>query len=341
MKNEHLVSERALGLMGSSIVIDTHSHFLLNGHFFKKDFGKRHNPPWFWNPLKNTIDLPRLKEGRVSCSTCTVYVPVFPLRLTAWAACNRILDTLDHIADRFMGQVQKVDTAGAIRDAFSQGRLALLPAVEGGHVIGSKAERVRHLRKRGVRFFTLTHFVPNRIADAASRPHVHGGISSFGRRVLKECEESGVVVDLAHCSDQAFVQALDILEKPPVVTHTALRQGRSSQRFINEELLRLIVQKGGMVGVILWPWYLKRFSMFGGLDVVVDTYARMADLVGAEYLMLGSDLDGFTWAPRDMKEVSRLPMLADALFAKGFSDEEVRGILGLNSLRMLERWETG
>ncbi len=332
-------SERALALMESSVVLDTHSHFLLNGHYFKKDFGKRHKPPWLWNPLRNTIDLPRLRDGRVSCSTCTVYVPAPPLRITAWAACNRVLDTLDSTAQKFEGQVQKVDSAKGIRDALSRGVVALLPAVEGGHVIGSKAERIRLLRQRGVRLLTLTHFIPNRIADAAAKPHVHGGISEFGRRVLKECEQWGVVADLAHCSDQAFVQALELLDKPPVVTHTALRQGRSSQRFITEDLLKLIAQKGGAVGVILWPWYLKRFSVFGGLDVVVDTYARMADLVGTQHLLLGSDLDGFTWAPNDMKEVSRLPMLTEALLSKGFSSDEVRDILGRNALRVLKQWE--
>jgi len=330
---------RALELMGSTVVLDTHSHFLLSGYYLGKDFAKRHRPPLLWNPLRNTIDLPRLREGRVSCSTFTVYVPPPPLRLSAWRACGRILDALDALVAQNPDEVVKADCVRDIRSARAQGLLAALPAVEGGHVLGSKPERVGALRERGVRLLTLTHFIPNRIADAAARPRVHGGLSAFGREVLAACQAHGVVPDLAHCSEDAFDQALDALDKPPVISHTAFRDGRSSQRFITPEQLRRLAERGGAAGVILWPWYIKRFSVLGGIELAVETYARMADLVGAEHLMIGSDMDGFTWNLRGLREVSDLPNLTAALLDKGFSEQEVRGILGENFLRVLSEWE--
>lgn len=330
---------RALELMGDSVVLDTHSHFLLSGYYLGKDFNKRHRPPLLWNPLRNTLDLPRLREGRVSCSTFTVYVPPPPLRLTAWGACQRILDALDQLVAENPDEVVKVDCVRDIRAAKAHGLLAALPAVEGGHVLGKKKERVGALRERGVRLLTLTHFIANRIADAPARPQIHGGLSAFGREVLAECQANGVVPDLAHCSEDAFDQALDVLDKPPVISHTAFRDGRSSERFATPEQLKRLAERGGAAGVILWPWYIKRFSVLGTVELAAETYARMADVMGPEHLIIGSDMDGFTWNLRGMREVSDLPNLTAALLAKGFSDEEVRGILGENFLRVLAEWE--
>ena len=179
-------------------VIDTHSHFLLMAHHLGKDFSKRHGHAWFWNPFRNVLDLPRLQEGAVACSTFTIYVPPPPLRMSAWKACGRYLDGLDRLVEASAGRVRKVDSAEGIRQAFAAGVLAGLPAVEGGHVIGRKLERLEALRSRGVRILTLTHFIANRICDASIKPEVHGGLSGFGRGVLEECERLGLVVELSN-----------------------------------------------------------------------------------------------------------------------------------------------
>lgn len=318
-------------------LVDTHSHFLLNGHYLRKDFGRRHAAPWFWNPLRNVVDLPRLRQGGVACSTFTVYVPPPPLRITAWAACARMLDTLDRIVES--NPVVKVDTAAGVRAAFARGRLAALPAVEGGHVLGRRAGRVRELRERGVRILTLTHFIANRICDATVGPEVHGGLSDFGREVISACEACGVVVDLAHASEKAFYQALEALELPPLVTHTAWRGERSSERYLSADQVRAVGQRGGGIGVILWPWYLERGGLRSGLDVVAEHYARFAELAGCESLLLGTDMDGYTWMPRGFHDAADLPLLTAALRSKGFSEPELCGLLGGNALRILETWE--
>jgi membrane dipeptidase len=178
---------RALELHARYPVVDTHSHFLIAGHYLRKRLGKRHRPPWLWNPLRNVTDLPRLREGRVSCPTFTVYVPIPPFRLSAWKACVRILDTMDRQLKVNQEFVRKVDTARAVRETHAEGRIAVLPAVEGGNVIGKHVERLSTLRSRGVRLFTLTHFIANRICDAAWGPQVHGGVSAFGREVIAGC----------------------------------------------------------------------------------------------------------------------------------------------------------
>ena len=200
---------QALDLHSRVPVIDTHSHFLINGHYLNKDFTRKHRPPWLWNPLRNVVDLPRLREGRVSCSTFTIYVPIPPLRVTAWRACVRMLDTFESVVARNPDQVVKVDTARGIRSAH-------------------KEEKLAALRERGVRLLTITHFITNRICDAHVGPRIHKGLSAFGREAVRSCENLGILVDMAHCTEPAFYQVLEELEKPPVVTHTGLRMGRGA-----------------------------------------------------------------------------------------------------------------
>jgi membrane dipeptidase len=275
----------------------------------------------------------------VGCSTCTVYVPPPPLRLGAWAACVRILDRLDEQLLKNGGAAIRTDTAEAIRRAHRNGLLAALPAVEGGHVIGGRLERVEQLRQRGVRLLTLTHFVANRICDASIPPMVHGGLSDFGREAIRACQEHGVVVDLSHASEKAFYDALEVLDRPVAVSHTALRFDRRNERYLTEDQVRAVGHNGGVIGVILWPWYLKN-SVFGGLHLALDQYARIAELIGPEHLMLGSDMDAFTWLPRPMRDASDWPVFTAGLLKRGFSEDEVAGIIGLNALRLLEAWES-
>lgn len=330
---------QALDLHSRVPVIDTHSHFLINGHYLSKDFARRHRPPRLWNPLRNVVDLPRLREGRVSCSAFTVYVPIPPLRLTAWKACVRILDTFDSLVDRNREQVVKVDTARGIRSAHKGEKLAGLLAVEGGHVIGGKLERLATLRERGVRLLTLTHFITNRICDAHVGPRIHKGLSTFGREVVRSCQDLGILIDMAHCTEPAFYRVLDVLEKPPVVTHTGLRMGRSSDRHLSDDQVKALAARGGALGVLLCPWYVERRGLLSGVDKVVDVYARVAELVGAEHLMIGTDMDGYTWLPRGIRDAGDLPRLTAGLLQRGFSEKEVEGILGGNFLRILKQWE--
>lgn len=330
---------QALDLHGRVPVIDTHSHFLINGHYLNKNFKKRHQPPWLWNPLRNVVDLPRLREGRVSCSTFTVYVPIPPLRVTAWRACDRMLDTFESVVTRNPDQVIKVDTVRGIRAAHHEEKLAGLLAVEGGHVIGGKLERLATLRERGVRLLTITHFITNRICDAHVGPRIHNGLSAFGREAVRSCEKLGIVVDMAHCTEPAFYQVLEELEKPPVVTHTGLRMGRGSDRNLSDDQIKALAARGGAMGVLLCPWYLEPWGLLGSIDKVVDVYVRVADLVGAQHLMIGTDMDGYTWLPRGIRDAGDLPKLTAGLLERGFSEKEVKGILGGNFLRILEQWE--
>ena len=123
-----------------------------------------------------------------------------------------------------------------------------------------------------------------------------------------------------------------------MVTHTALREQPGSERFLVREQVQRLAAAGGAFGLVLWPWYLKRQGMLTDLDFVADEYAKAAEWVGAEHLMLGSDMDALTWMPRGLRDVADLPLLTAKLAQRGFTDAELGLILGGNALRILDAW---
>ncbi len=335
-----LTISQAQALHARYPVVDVHTHWLINGHYLRKDFQKSHKPPLFWNPLRNMLDLPRIRKAGITCPAFTIYVPIPPLRWSAWKAANRIMDTFDELVKNNPNDLVKTDTAEGIHKAHQTGHIAAMLTVEGGHIIGKNPERLEHLRNRGVRMLTLTHLFANRICDGHVGPSPHKGLSAFGRDVIKTCESLGIVVDLAHAGEKAFYQALDTLQKPPVVSHTGLRGPRKSVRYLSDDQVKALAQRGGALGLMLCPWYHDRFELRGSVDKIADAFCKAADLVGnTDHLMLGTDMDGYIWLPKGMRDAADLPKLTQKLVQKGFKETYLKAILGHNALRILSTWE--
>ncbi|MBM4356301.1 MAG: peptidase M19, partial [Deltaproteobacteria bacterium] len=204
----------------------------------------------------------------------------------------------------------------------------------------SKLENVEHFHRRGVLMLTITHFVSNGIADGNWSPYRPlGGLSGFGREVIREMERVGMVVDVAHCTDKALSQVFEIATRPLLCSHGALRRYKNIERNLTDDQVRALAQQGGLFGLIFFPKYLGR----SGRDIrsVARQAADVAELVGVEHLCLGSDMDGYTYTPMGFRDASDWPQVTQALIDVGFDDVEIRGILGENFLSWLEAFEQG
>ena len=330
------VSEAALRLHNDSIVLDCHSHFLINGYMRNRSFGERGKSPAIYNPLRNAIDLPKLQEGGVNALAFTSYTvgwPLFPRgtdRIT-----DRILNRYYEIVGSLASQVAHCETAEEIRATVASGKLATFLAIEGAHVLEGKLENVQHFFERGVRLVTLTHFVANGIADGTSSPfRPHKGLSDFGRDVIKQMQSMGMMVDLAHCTEEAFDDAIAVSTRPLIFSHTGLRRFRDIERNISDDQVRELTRHGGLVGVIFFPAYLGK----AGKDVraIARTAYEIAKLSSPQHICLGSDMDAFTYTPRGFVDSSDMPQVTQALLDVGFDEGEVRGILGENFLRFFD-----
>lgn len=194
--------------------------------------------------------------------------------------------------------------------------------IEGAHALEGSLENLEKVYEAGIRMIGPTHFFDNELGGSA-----HGengaGLTEFGKSVITRMNELNIFVDLAHCSPAIVDDVLAMTTKPIMVSHIGVRAVLDSQRNLTDEQIKKIAENGGIIGVAF-------FDMAVGepeLDGIVASMKHIRDLVGIEYIALGSDYDGAVEAPFD---ITGLPIIVEALMNEGFSEEEIQAIMGEN-----------
>jgi membrane dipeptidase len=202
-----------------------------------------------------------------------------------------------------------------------------LLGIEGAHALEGSLENLEKVYEAGVRLIGPVHFFDNELGGSA-----HGesgeGLTEFGKKVIRRMNELNMVIDLAHVSPKMFDDILAYSEKPVMVSHTGIRAVLNSPRNLSDEQIRRLADKGGIIGIAF-------FDMAVGEDEIkgiVASMKRVKNLVGVEHVALGSDYDGSVAVPFD---ITGLPTIVEALLNEGFSDEEIRAIMGENVKRFL------
>jgi membrane dipeptidase len=319
-------------------VADLHVHPSLNAFYLRRDLGQRLLPPRAWNPLRQQLDLPRAIEGGLRVLTNCAYAPSV-LPVGAFRAAMGGFDAIERLCERHPSLAQVAVRRGELREVLKAGKLAVVHAAEGAHHIERSLEKLERLAMRGLRYLTLTHFVHNGIAEPARLPGrpffsvLRGapGLTPLGERVVRRCEDLGVLVDVTHCSDRSFADVLSLASKPVLATHTGFRRFAPVERNLSDEQLKLVARSGGVVGVISWR------ALLGGptIESMADAIVHAALVAGAAHVGIGTDFDGWVYSAEGMREARDYPALTERLAARGFDAAEMSGILGGNYLRAL------
>jgi membrane dipeptidase len=264
----------------------------------------------------------------------------------AWTAVQRQLDAVVVQIEAAGGRT--VRTAAEVRGAQEAGPAALL-GVEGADAVGDDVDRVDEWAAQGVRVVTIVHLGDNQIGRTcmpwqryvtpARLPvgrRVDEGLSPFGARVVERMNAVGIVVDLAHADPRTIFDVVDRTTAPVVATHSGARARQNFARFLSDDEVRAIASTGGAVG--LWPYNHRGRGVRDTADLI--GHARhVAELVGAQHLCIGTDMNGVPGLMEGYRGETDLPVVTDALLADGFTEPEVEGILGRNFLRVLEACE--
>jgi len=319
-------------------VADLHAHPALNAFYLRRDLGRQHEGPRRWNPLRQQIDLPRARAGGLRVLTNCVYAPTV-LPVSPFRAALGGFDALERLCARHPALAQVARRRGEIAPILRAGKLAVIHAAEGGHHLERSMEKLERLAERGLRYLTLTHFVHNGLAQPAKLPRrpfftlLRGapGLTQLGRSVVRRCEELGVLVDVTHCSDRSFADVLGTSTRPVLATHTGFRRFADFERNLSDEQAREIARTGGIIGVITWN------DLLGGdsIEAMADAVVHGATVVGARHVGIGTDFDGWVSSADGIRDATRYPALTERLARRGFSTDELRGILGCNYLRVL------
>jgi membrane dipeptidase len=227
-------------------------------------------------------------------------------------------------------------TAEDIRRARREHKIAALIGIEGGHAIEDSLRLLRLYYDLGVRYMTLTHSNSNHWADSsgdANKPN--NGLSAFGKEVVAEMNRLGMIVDLAHVGRAAFLDSCSRSERPVIVSHSGISGAFPLWRNIDDEQLRAVARLDGVVGIIFAWRYLG--ARRRGIEMLAPHFQHVRKLVGARHLALGSDFDGAIEPVRGLENVSKLPAVTSLLEDMNWSEDEIRGVLGENVLRVLDR----
>src|SRR5690606_33614075 len=184
--------------------------------------------------------------------------------------------------------------------------------IEGGHALEGRLENIELAYEAGVRMIGPTHFFDNEFGGSA-----HGqngaGLTDFGVAAVKRMNELGIFVDLAHASPAIVEDVLNHSSDPVIVSHTGVRAVLDSQRNLNDEQIQRIAANGGIIGIAF-------FDMAVGepeLPNIIASIKHVRDLVGIEYVALGSDYDGAVAVPFD---ITGLPLIVEGLMSAGFTE---------------------
>jgi membrane dipeptidase len=246
----------------------------------------------------------------------------------AWAEYRRQIGVLKAMATR--GEIAPGLTRAGIGRALAAKRTAAVFAVEGGDFIEDRLDRVHEAHTDGVRAITIVHYHPNQIGDPQTQAPRTPGLTPTGRRIVKEMNRAGILVDLAHASFGVTRDAVAISDRPMMISHTNLkRPDLDNPRLVTVEHARLVTRHGGVVGSV--P------SGIGQSTIAdwIDSIFRLIDAVGVEHVAIGTDMDA-NYKPvfTDYRDWALIPA---ALMARGLSETETAKVMGGNFLRIFPR----
>jgi membrane dipeptidase len=302
-------------------------------------------------------------------------------------AIQKALDQIDAVHENVRKNSKEMmfaRTAADVRKAHTEGKIAALIGVEGGHMIGNDIRMVRIFSDLGVRYMTLSHFYNDEWADSSTDKPAHNGLTDYGKQIVREMNRQGMMVDISHVSDKTFYDALEVSKAPLIASHSSCRAICNHPRDMTDDMIKALAAKGGVIqinyeksfidesyrqasekvsgGVVAMFDQLKKQcgedeECFGkkmnemekqataegklphvSWEKIVDHIDHVVKLAGADHVGLGSDFDGATM-PEGMDDCTHLPKIAEALMRKGYSDDDIRKILGGNLLRVMEQAE--
>lgn len=319
-------------------------------------------------------DIPRLRAGEVAGQFWSVYVPS---TLRGGAAVTATLEQIDFVyqmLDRYPKDFALAVRADDIDRARSQGRIASLIGIEGGHSIDESLGALRMMYDLGARYMTLTHNDNVPWADSATDHPVLGGISDFGRTVILEMNRLGMIVDLSHVSADVMRQAIAMTEAPVMFSHSSARAICDSPRNVPDDVLATIPGNGGICMVTFVPsfvsskvrrWYEECREIVverGGnprslaavdavaiertdsmphatIDDVCAHIEHVREVCGIAHVGIGGDHDGSMMMPTGLRDVSGYPRLLDALAARKWSFGDLEMLCRENVIRVLRSVE--
>ncbi len=365
-------SEKAIKLAKDTILIDTHIDVPYRIHKNWVDVTKA--------TTDGDFDYPRAVKGGLNAPFMSIYIPAhleFEGKGKSYQLANQMIDSMEAIAQRAPDKFAIASSSSDIEEQFKQGKLSIAMGMENGSPIEGDMKNLQHFYERGIRYITLAHSQSNHISDSSyDIRRKWKGLSPFGKKLVTEMNNIGMLIDVSHISDDAFYQVMGLSKTPVIASHSSLRKYTPGfERNMNDDMLLALKENGGVIQINFgssfvtakagsWGKQLKNTKEsvkkdgtklskdfdaayraknpypFASLEQVLDHIDHVVELIGIDYVGIGSDYDGVGDSlPIGLKDVSSYPNLVQGLMDRDYSDKDIKKILSGNLLRVLKQAE--
>ncbi len=319
------------------ISIDSHTDTPM---FFGKDFD-------LYNSMGRTkVDVMQMQLGQIDSSVMVAYLPQRELSEDAHhrakaLAEKKLSELLKHIGQHSETAVHARSPQDIIL-AKKEGKKAIVTGIENGYAIGTDISLIKEFRDRyGIAYITLCHNGDNAICDSANKSvNTHGGLSDFGREVVREMNALGVMVDLSHTGEATVRDVLELCTQPLIVSHSSVRSLCNHPRNLRDDAIKAIAGKGGVIQVCLYAGFISEEDDKATYLDAVEHIEHIIRLVGIKHVGIGSDFDGDgeLIGCRSSLDLKRITM---ELFRRGYTEEELALLWGGNFLRVMQICQEG
>lgn len=230
-----------------------------------------------------------------------------------------------------LGYAVHADNPAAVMQARNNGEVAIMPALEGADALEGDIENLYTMHEDGLRLIQLVHFRNNELGHHQTWPYSPGGLTDFGREVVRAANRLGLVIDMAHCNHETMMDILEESRHPVIFSHGGVREYTEHKRAVTDEEIRAIAASGGAVGI--WP----HGRHISDVAEMVDYIEHVINVGGIDHVGIGSDLRGVSSYVEGFGEEANFHAIAAELLDRGYSDEDVGKVMGGNFFRI---WQT-
>jgi len=332
------------------------------------------------------FDYPRAVAGGLNAPFMSIYTPAsLEEEGTSKERAEELIRLVKRISNDSPEKFAIALSPEDIESQFKEGKISLPMGMENGAPIEGDLNNIQYFFDEGIRYITLAHSLSNHISDSSyDENKAHGGLSDFGRKVVRKMNEVGMMIDISHVSDDAFWEVMDISAAPAIASHSSARHFTPGwERNMSDKMIQKLAENGGLIMINYGSAFLTRDANqyrslldqaweefmalneldvpdkfgsthgglrdqfdadfarshpypFASLDQTLDHFDHVVKLTGSvDYVGIGSDYDGVGDSlPTGLKDVSTYPNLIEGLLIRGYSDDDIRKILGGNLLRV-------
>ena len=282
---------------------------------------------------KILVDLHKMTEGLQDATIMVAYLPQ-TLADHPKAYADGVFDQIEDIVKKYSDYVSIARTPTDLWTNKQQGKKSIMLGIENGHALEGSLDNLRHFAERGIVYMTLCHNGDNDICDSARGSQTHGGVSAFGKEVIREMNRLGIMVDLSHAAASSFYDALALSKTPIVCSHSSCRALCDHPRNLTDDQMRALAKKGGVMQVTLYNGFLVK----DGEATIEDAMRHLEhaiDVMGIDHVGLGTDFDG-DGGIRGLANSAELIQFTRQLLARRYTEEDIQKIWGGNFLRVMQ-----